>query len=502
MCGFVVTTDIENCGKMMERQQFRGPDGMAMWKNDKIAMAHALLDISGKKQLQPYKTKKGNYLVFNGEMYDTNIQNDTKYLADGLEHYGFKFLEWNDWHGSLAWYKPETNKLIICRDHFGAKPLWVHKKGKNVTVTTSLRSLSDMKENPTTKKGYIINALLQGSESPYKDVVKVAPGQYIIFDFDKNKIIYKNLWNSFRIRSNPFNKADFRARLTSNIQKIAQSNQKTGLFLSGGFDSTFALSAVKDMDLDLTVYICAYDKSDGLYHNHNAFHEEARLAAQTCKEWGVKHKILVLQQDRIYDYDRRWLNKARFPWSDRNRRVPRYFLCEQAALDGCKVILTGDSADELFSGYMHHHKFWLEGYCEEKLEWYKTFNWWPDIEWSDTDKWNNMLLSDLLITSEQNILATDQTCGMFGMESRPVYLGQNFVRYCYEFDGMTKFKQKFGWDTGTYKYLLREVMADKLPNHVINRKKKTGWSSPWDNNHKTLAGEWRERDWQYMKELT
>ena len=34
---------------------------------------------------------------------------------------------------------------------------------------------------------------------------------------------------------------------------------------------------------------------------------------------------------------------------------------------------------------MHHHKFWIEGYCEEKLEWYKTFNWWPDIEWSDTD---------------------------------------------------------------------------------------------------------------------
>ena len=62
MCGFVVTTDIENCAKMMERQQFRGPDGMAMWKNDKIAMAHALLDISGKKQLQPYKTKKETIL--------------------------------------------------------------------------------------------------------------------------------------------------------------------------------------------------------------------------------------------------------------------------------------------------------------------------------------------------------------------------------------------------------------------------------------------------------
>ena len=501
MCGFVVTTDIDNCSKMMERQQFRGPDAMGMWKDKHIAMAHALLDINGKKQLQPYKTKKNNYLVFNGEMYDTNIQNDTKYLADGLETYGFKFLEWNDWHGSLAWYQPEKKKLVICRDHFGAKPLWVYKKGKNVTVTTSLRSLTDLKENKQVKQGFIVNSLLQGHESPYKDVLKVAPGEYVIFDFDKNTIIFKNLWNSFKIKSNPFNEADFRTRLISNIQKIAYNRQKTGLFLSGGFDSTFALSVVKDMDIDLTVYICAYDKTKGLYFDHDGFREESRLAAQTCKEWGVKHKILVLQQDQIYDYDRRWLNNARFPWSDRNRRVPRYFLCREAAKDGCKVILTGDSADELFSGYLHHHKYWLEGYCEEKLKYYKKAKWFPNIEFSD-DKWNNMLISDLLITSEQNILATDQTCGMFGMESRPVYLGQNFVRYCYEFDGMTKFTQRFGWDTGTYKYLLREVMGDMLPTHVKERKKKTGWSSPWDNNPPRVQNEWRIADWQYMTELT
>ena len=501
MCGFVVTTDIDNCAKMMERQQFRGPDAMSMWKNKDIAMAHALLDINGEKQLQPYKTKNNNYLVFNGEMYDTNIQNDTKYLADGLETYGFKFLEWNDWHGSLAWYQPEKKKLVICRDHFGAKPLWVYKKDKNLTVTTSLRSLSDLKENKRIKKGYIINSLLQGRETPYKDVVKVSPGEYVIFDFNKDTMLTKNLWNSFAIKSNPFNKADFRTRLITNIQKIANNKQKTGLFLSGGFDSTFALSVVKDMGLDLTVYICAYDKTKGIYHDHNGFRDESRLAAQTCKEWGIKHKILVLQQDQIYDYDRRWLNNTRYPWSDRNRRVPRYFLAREAARDGCKVILTGDSADELFSGYLHHHKYWLEGYCEEKLKYYKKEKWFPNIQFSD-DKWNNMLISDLLITSEQNILATDQTCGMFGMESRPVYLGQNFVRYCYEFDGMTKFTQKFGWDTGTYKYLLREVMGDMLPEHVKSRKKKTGWSSPWDNNHPVVQNQWRKADWEYMVELT
>ena len=33
-------------------------------------------------------------------------------------------------------------------------------------------------------------------------------------------------------------------------------------------------------------------------------------------------------------------------------------LAKHAAQDGCKVIFTGDSADELFSGYLHHGKFW------------------------------------------------------------------------------------------------------------------------------------------------
>jgi len=38
--------------------------------------------------------------------------------------------------------------------------------------------------------------------------------------------------------------------------------------------------------------------------------------------------------------------------------------------------------------------------------------------------------------------------------------------------------------TGTYKYLLRVIMKDYIPKHIQDRKKKCGWSSPWDNNSK------------------
>ena len=99
---------------------------------------------------------------------------------------------------------------------------------------------------------------------------------------------------------------------------------------------------------------------------------------------------------------------------------------------------------------MCEREIFFEDYKKPKLEWYKEMKWYPRIR-HGRDEWNDLLLADMLVTSETNILAADQTCGMFGMESRPCFLGQNFVKYCFRFDGVTKFKQKRGWDTGTYK---------------------------------------------------
>ena len=52
---------------------------------------------------------------------------------------------------------------------------------------------------------------------------------------------------------------------------------------------------------------------------------------------------------------------------------------------------------------------------------------------------------------------------------------------------------------GTYKYILRELLGDMLPEHVRNRKQKTGWSSPWNNNVDELQEEWRNQDWETLK---
>ena len=41
------------------------------------------------------------------------------------------------------------------------------------------------------------------------------------------------------------------------------------------------------MDLDLTVYICGYDKSKPRHHEHSAFRYESDMAIKTCNLWKV-----------------------------------------------------------------------------------------------------------------------------------------------------------------------------------------------------------------------
>lgn len=499
MCGFVVTTEGNKADKMIDRQRFRGPDarGETIRYMVNLTFAHVLLDISGENEIQPYITSKGNIMVFNGEMYDSNIPSDTKFLAEGYEKYGLKFIEFTNWHGSFVYFDYITGRMDIVRDHFGAKPLWIKKEPNDgISVSTSLASFDKM-EPVKIHNGFWTNPIWIGKTSPYFDVMKVEPGQ-IYHWYPKKSMLKKglNLWGGYKIRNDKLDKAQFKENLVNGIRKVANNKQKTAIFLSGGLDSTCALGVVKDMGLDLTAYICAYSKEKGDKYRQEGFAKESELAIKTCEEWGVPYRVVTLTKKQRDEYGKRWVQDNNYLWNDDNRRAPRYALAKAASEDGCKVVLTGDSADEFFTGYQHHVKRYTKGYNEDWIENGRGSNWIPkQVFKQDKEYFNSTLFLDLMITSENNILATDQTCGLHGLESRPVYLSQEFVRYIYQTDGRIKFKQHKDYASGTYKYLLREYMAEYLPEHVRNRKQKVGWSSPWDNNSNENKVK-NKKDWE------
>ena len=504
MCGFVGTTNHNLVRLMIQKQEHRGPDALEFWSDEKFSFGHALLDINGERQLQPYITPKGNVLLFNGEMYDTTIPNDTEWLGKALDKFGFKFLEHTDWHGSIAWYLPAQGKLVLIRDHFGAKPLWWYWDGKTFEFSTSLKSFIHKEvDDKILTPSLLKNTQLMGDTSMYKHTHKVEAGGWLEFDLNNNfRGDRKNLWTYYDVKSEPLDTAEFRYNIKKSIHKVAKNINKTALFLSGGMDSTLVASVLRDSEVDIEVFTCGYNtKQKGRYWAHHDFDWESNMAVKTAKEYGYKVHRVVLERDDRFSLGKMWLANTHYLWSDHNRTAPRYLLCKAAANAGCKVVLTGDSGDELFTGYIHHlPRFDIE-YCKNQVEYFKTQRWFPSHAFGD-DMMNNTLFADLLCTSEQNVLATDQTAGMFGMESRIPLLTQSFAKYVLSIMGRVKFRQTKKYRKGTNKFLMREVMKDYLPDHVRNRKTKVGWSSPWDNNHPELSKRWRGQDLHFLKQLS
>ena len=501
MCGLVGTTNTNTVEHMLDRQAFRGPDGSRFWSDENFAIGHCLLDISGEQQFQPIKTKNGNILAFVGEMYDSSIANDTMWLANMYETYGHKVLEWSDWHGAILHYNPKTTDLTIVRDHFGAKPLWFYKKGKNIEVSTSLRSFLKKESDRTTWSRHMHSKQWIGRRTQWKYIHKVAPGDLITFNLSKGTIRYNTLWKYHKIEEKRLDEQEFSDKLIESINKVGKNIQKTGLFLSGGFDSTMVFSALKNSDIDLHIYATRYDTKPAMKWDHEGFRRELQKAHGTCQEFGYPLNEVLLPRDDRYMNHMKWIERTHFLWSDKNRTAPRYALARQAAKDGCKVILTGDSADELVTGYKHHHKRFNHKYNLETMEWVKNKEvWFPTKCWGK-DSINNTLFHDLLTTSEQNILTTDQTAGMFGMESRPCFLTQSFAKYCLDINGADKLKKHPDYHHGEYKYLLREVMKDYIPLHVRKRSMKIGWSSPWDNNNEKVIKREQLEQLIYLEEM-
>jgi len=501
MCGFIGTTNHALGELMLQKQAHRGPDASTYWSDETFKFGHALLDITGAGQTQPVITPQGNILLFNGEMYDSREKNDTVWLGKMLDKYGMPVLEWTDWHGSIAYYNPTNGLLTLVRDQFGTKPLWWKWDGQTFEFSTSLKSFlhKEMQDDKMMKFGSI------GDECIWKNTHKVEPGGVLQFNVKKNfKLTRNNLWNYVLVRKEKFDEEEFIHKTKEAILKVANygnTDNKHAIFLSGGFDSQLVASICRESTKDITLFTCGYTNEQPNSHAHWGFQEESQMAIKSGELWGREVVKVDLGRDERIALGKTWLAGTHYAWSDHNRQGPRYKLAEAAAKHGCKVVLTGDSGDELFSGYLHHDKRFDPKYCLEMCYQARDWRWFPINMLQYSDPQAQTLFIDLLTTSEQNILATDQTVGLFGMESRIPLLTQRYVHYNLTIPTGTRFKQLPGLELGTTKYLMREVMKDYLPRHVIERKQKTGWSSPWDNNHPQQSARWRQEDLELLKRL-
>lgn len=514
--------------------QDRGPDATNYYKTPEVSIAHSLLAISPNVQMltQPVVDHKtGNVLAYNGEIY--GVQGfDTEWLFNKIQSDSVASLKQNvNGMWAFAYYEPLKYTITLCRDHFGVKPLYYMELDGELFFSSTPKPLyavlNKLEYGITIDKfGQKVftenDRFLFGTTTPFKHIKKLGPGQVKIWSLKERKFIATDsMWGNDRSKFSLLTNLNWDPEELQEIMKRSIKEVgtapgiKKAVSLSGGFDSTLIASINRKQD-NLIACSIAYEERKNYWDTTNSkMFDEAKLAAQTARDFGIEHHIKTLPMDYNVHTQEAYY-KLGVPMWDRARIVPRYLNVLNAKEQGAKIYMVGDLADELVTGYSGDFDYFRESkpwinremfmrFSRESKKYREMLEYYPLHALAD-DGINNKLFTRIMMHSDGFCTTVDHLCGTQGIESRVPFLHQELAKYLMTIPSAIKLfvpfhikGQERSLSKGIYKYLFREYFADDLPEHITDRKTKAGFAAPWNARNRALNHLIGEEDMELVK---
>jgi len=429
-----------NVKKYVNNIQKRGPEDTRI-----ISVAHAgtmgfnRLAINGlnPEGMQPMSVDNKTYWMCNGEIYnwrslakeyDIPVKSDSDcevlgelYLKnrDNLENF-FQLL---DGVFAIVIVDLEKNQVIIGRDPYGVRPLYVGD-------------------------GRYFSSEIKGLVPLCTHVVPFMPGTYRVYKSHTLNLIKNEAYFKIPFLKNPhYNEwsnavKGVRIALETAVEKRMLTERPVASLLSGGLDSSLIASLVakklRELELPpLKTFCIGMEGSTDIKY--------ARKVAEFIKS---QHTEIVLTPDDFFNaipqviHDIESFDTTSVRASVGNWLVSKYI----SENTDCKVVFNGDGSDELFGSYMYFYNapndFEFEKECNRLLK---------DIHYFD-------------------VLRSDRSISSHGLEPRTPFLDRQFTQVALSVP--TMFRRPFK-DCAPEKNLLREAFNDEmtLPNEVLWRKK-------------------------------
>jgi asparagine synthase (glutamine-hydrolysing) len=343
----------------------RGPDDVGHYVGDKIGLAHtrlSIIDIEGGRQ--PLTNEKQTiYLVANGEIYNYKelrrnltsnghkfrTASDCETIIHLYEQYGKDCVVHLDGMFAFALWDCKEEKLMLARDRFGVKPLYLASSKDGICFASELTALVrsgvfEKEINPQALYAYLALSYVPGPMSIFRNVEKVMPSERIIFcNDDVQRDIY---WRPIKVtvpRKQTEAIHELSWRLEESVRAHLVSDVPVGAFLSGGVDSsTIVALALKHADIET---FCVSFPGTGV--------DEAPIARRVAEYLGTRHHDITVEIDpqRLIHETVSHMDE---PFAD-SSALPTYAVCK-AARQVTKVVLSGDGGDEVFGGYTGRYR--------------------------------------------------------------------------------------------------------------------------------------------------
>ena len=346
----------------------RGPDDSNVEIMGNVALGHrrlSIIDIEGGKQpMQDHKNR--SWIVYNGEIYNFKeirktleqsgvvfkSNSDTEVLVNNLSHNGKGCIKELNGMFGFAYYEPYNDYLILARDHLGIKPVYYFENNDCLAFASEIKSLLslpfiDFEIDVSLLEELLTFRFIAGNNTLFKNIKQLAPGQ--ILELKNNKSVLTQYWDlptQDSIKTYTENEAisllDDKLNEIIKLQEV--SDVPLGTFLSGGVDSGVVTAiASKHKRTPLDTFVVGFESPE---------YDERSDSYLVSSKYNTRHHEYVMDGSNLMDRVRALSYFNDEPISHPNT-VPLYFLSRNARSE-VKVILTGEGADEMLSGYPRH----------------------------------------------------------------------------------------------------------------------------------------------------
>ncbi len=327
--------------------EIRGAGERPLW------IGQTRLSVVYKEDVPTPMERDGAVISFNGEIYNWQA------LRRELEGKGWRFrtptdtevalcayLEWGPqcldrFNGMFALAIWHDGRLFLARDRIGKKPLFYTHGEKGIGFASELKVISDLE----LEEVRICQALefYFDEHTPFRDVKSVRPGEYLIYTPADNQLRHHRWWR-FPEFEQTIDDEEWAVRELLDLLQDSCAIRKVAdvpvtIFLSGGIDSSLVQAIVR-CDVSYTVQFSEFESTIN----------ERQYVVEFAERLGFEPRIVTPTREEFLDTFSDLARFIEFPVGSFSV-FPLFCLSRQARRDGFVVALSGEGADELFTGY-------------------------------------------------------------------------------------------------------------------------------------------------------
>jgi asparagine synthase (glutamine-hydrolysing) len=376
MCGIAGFVDKRNLYSTGEKRQLaavmlasikhRGPDGEGIHIEKNVALAQARLSIVDVSSagLQPmWNEDKTCAITVNGEVYNhPSLRSvfEKKYTfrsRSDSETLLYSYVEWKERclekiKGMYAFSILDIpqNKLFFGVDRFSMKPLYYVDTPDWFAWSSEVKALLQLPGVKALVNENVIGEQLMfrsvaGRETLFNGIYKMTPGEAMSFSLSSNTRTSYVYWSPTYTGNVP-EPGDIERLLKKSVQEHLLSDVPLGVQLSGGLDSSLISALVREVKQDTKEL---HSFSIGL---SQAEWNEFPYSRQASSELSTTHHELLFSEQDFCDA----LPLATYHHDEpinHSHSIPMMFLAREAKRN-VTVLLSGEGADEIFSGYLRY----------------------------------------------------------------------------------------------------------------------------------------------------